>query len=221
MCTWIVHLRVADTYIKRGIIPDKYKTEFIIGSVAPDCGYGTKDVANTFVPPPSVTHLAPDGNKRHCDYKKFYDIYLSNKTQDGAYFFALGYYIHLISDVLWSEHIYMPIKAKFERKTKHNPRFMQTVKKSWQNPDFDFLRQHPDFEPYKLLCENKQVDDYLPFYEPGQLTTQTRYIADYYRDFEHYIKETDTLCLTETDIENFIEMAWEFTYNLCPGTKNT
>ena len=48
MATWIVHLRIADEFIKRNIVPDAYKCEFICGSLAPDCGYGKKDSNGEF-----------------------------------------------------------------------------------------------------------------------------------------------------------------------------
>ena len=34
MATWVAHLRIADEYIKRGLIP--YPKEFVLGSVAPE-----------------------------------------------------------------------------------------------------------------------------------------------------------------------------------------
>ena len=41
MATWGVHLRVARCFIDNLIA--KNIREFVIGSVAPDCGYGVKD----------------------------------------------------------------------------------------------------------------------------------------------------------------------------------
>lgn len=216
MCTWIVHLRIADACIKRRLIPDEYKTEFVIGSVAPDCGYGTKDAANTFDPPPTVTHLAPDGNKRYCGYAAFYDTYLCGKPRNDAYFFALGYYIHLVCDVLWSVGIYAPVTERYKSDIESDPSFITQIKSDWQKLDFAFLRKHPDFEPYGLLCKNQAVRDYMPFYEPGQLTTQTRYIADYYRNFNNSDANPITLYLSESEVEDFICRAMDFIYTLPP-----
>ena len=48
MATWGVHLRVARCFIDN-LIAKKYHREFVIGSVAPDCGYGVKDSFGDFM----------------------------------------------------------------------------------------------------------------------------------------------------------------------------
>ena len=98
MATWIVHLRIADIFIKEQLIPDNHKKEFICGSLAPDCGYGIKDSFGDFSPPPSVTHWTPDGCKIFCEYNNFYDTYLKGKEANADYYLYLGYYMHLLTD---------------------------------------------------------------------------------------------------------------------------
>ena len=65
MATWGVHLRVARCFIDN-LIAKKYHREFVIGSVAPDCGYGVKDSFGEFTPPPKITHWSPSGMKLDC-----------------------------------------------------------------------------------------------------------------------------------------------------------
>ena len=204
MATWIVHLRIADTFIKRGIIPSQYKTEFVLGSLAPDCGYGQKDSLSDFSPPPSVTHWAPSGCKVVCNYTKFYDTYLEGHIKDGDYYFYFGYYIHLLTDILWSSSIYMTNRFKYAKEYNDNPEFINVVKQDWYGLDFLFLENTSDFEPMHLLSKVKTVKDYLPYYEKGQLTKQIKYIYDYYKT-NTYNPEHSFIYLTESEMNEFIK----------------
>lgn len=206
MATWIVHLRIADIFIKENLIPQEYKTEFVCGSLAPDCGYGAKDSFGDFTPPPTVTHWTPSGCKIFCEYDRFFDTYLKDKEKKSDYYFYLGYYAHLITDVLWSTSIYMPTRFRYAQEYKDDPLYLNTIKKDWYGLDFDYLANTPDFEPYKLLCSAKQVSDYLPYYESGQLTKQLKFIADYYKNTEKDNSHTYKF-LTQKEVDEFIKTA--------------
>ena len=199
MATWIVHLRIADILIKEQLIPDKYKKEFIYGSLAPDCGYGIKDSFGEFSPPPSITHWTPDGCKIFCEYNNFYNTYIKDKKHNDSYYFYLGYYVHLITDVLWSTSIYMPTRYKYAKEYNKDPMYLNTVKKDWYGLDYKFLSENPGFEPYKQLSSVKDVADYLPYYEPGQLEKQLKFISDYYKTFAPPQSEYKFLSAEEVD----------------------
>lgn len=208
MATWITHLRIADNFIKNKSIPDTYKTEFVCGSLAPDCGYGKKDSNGKFIPPPSVTHWTEDGSKAFCDYRKFFDTYLKNRKKDSDYYFYLGYYTHLITDVLWSASIYMPARYRFADEYKANRNFIANVKKDWYMLDCGFFANSGKFEPYELLCGIDNVKDYLPYYESGQLTIQLKLIADYYKKTEND-KDYKYKYLSKKELDEFIINAAE------------
>lgn len=208
MATWIVHLRIADLFIKENIIPQEYKTEFVCGSLAPDCGYGAKDSFGEFTPPPTITHWTPSGCKIFCEYDRFYDTYLKDREKNSDYYFYLGYYSHLITDVLWSTAIYMPTRFKYAQEYKDDPLYLNTIKKDWYGLDFEYLANTPDFEPYKLLCNANDVSDYLPYYEPGQLTKQLKFVADYYQNAERNTSHAYKF-LTSSEVEQFIKTASE------------
>lgn len=209
LATWIVHLRIADVLIKNNIIPARFKREFILGSVAPDCGYGKKDSLGDFSPPPEITHWAPGGVKIHCRYNSFLNEYLKGDKSCADYYFYLGYYIHLITDVIWSATMYLPTKIKYAAEYEANPDFLKTIKKDWYDLDFKFLSENPDFEPYQILKSNTSVDDYLPYYEENQLTVQTKFIADYYSSSEEHAFLREYTYLTENDMTNFINSSIE------------
>ncbi len=207
MATWVVHMRIADRLIKQGAVPDKFKREFVLGSVSPDCGYGKKDSFGDFSPPPSVTHWTPYGIKVFCKYDDFFDTYLKNKKKNDDYYFYFGYYVHLLTDVLWSASIYLPTKIKYAEEYKKDNEYLNVIKKDWYDLDFKYLKEHPDFEPYEILKNNNSVKDYLPYYEKGQLTIQTRFIADYYKDEKNHNTDRQFKFLTEKDVNEFIKIA--------------
>lgn len=207
MATWIVHLRIADQFLKRNIIP--YKKQFILGSVAPDCGYGVKDSYGDFDPPPEVTHWAPGGVKLYCEYWKFLDKYLAGRENDADYYFYLGYYVHLITDIMWSTMIYLPTEIKYRDEYAQNPDFLRIIKQDWYDLDFKFLRDNPGFYPYEVIRNAGTVKDYLPYYEPGQLTTQIAFIGDYYTDAAGRALDREYPYLNEKTMSNFISCASE------------
>ncbi|MDO5397477.1 MAG: zinc dependent phospholipase C family protein [bacterium] len=208
MATWVVHFRIADYFLNKIEVAPK---EFVVGSIAPDCGYGKKDSIGNFDPPPTVTHWSPSGMKRDCRYKDFYNEYLKKKNKDNNdYSFYLGYYVHLLTDIMWSCEIFAPAKIMYKAQFAENPDFIHTIKRDWNDLDFRYLSIHPDLRPYKILQDIKKVKDYLPYYEPGQLTVQSRFIVDYYKkgkeshDFNRSFKY-----LNPEIVDNFIECACE------------
>ena len=205
MATWVVHFRIADYFINK---LDVSACEFSYGSVAPDCGYGEKDSMGEFVPPPKVTHWSPNGRKRDCRYMDFYDRYLKDKDMtDKSYSFYLGYYVHLLTDIMWSEKIYIPTMEKYVSDGKTETEVLKAAKRDWNDLDFEFLSRNPEYPVYKILCEAGTVEDYLPYYEENQLTVQVKFIADYYksdRDFNRFHKY-----LTRETVEGFIKNACE------------
>lgn len=208
MATWVVHFRVADYFLNELKL---HQEEFVTGSIAPDCGYGEKDAMGKFDPPPTVTHWSPSGMKRDCRYKDFCREYLEGKNkEDKDYSFYLGYYVHLLTDIMWSCEIFAPTKIDYARQYAENPNFIQTIKKDWNDLDFKYLSLHPDLKPYRILEETKNVKDYLPYYEPGQLTVQSRFIVDYYKNgFENHNFNRSFEYLSPDTIDNFIECACE------------
>lgn len=206
MATWVVHLRIADYLLKT--IPGISAAEFVAGSVAPDCGYGKKDSIGEFIPPPSVTHWTATGNKKDCRYKEFYSKYLRGRRKDADYWFFFGYYVHLITDIMWSSTIYMPTREKYSAQYAKNPEFLKEIKVDWNDLDHKFIRDNPNFKPLEILSAGERVKDYLPYYEKNQLTVQIKYIVDYYN--ENMGKENldrKYTYLTMEDVDAFISSA--------------
>ena len=182
MATWMVHLRVADYFLDR--FDKSCGDEFLIGSVAPDCGYGQKDSFSGFVPPTTVTHWTESGRKSEIDLDSFFATYLKNADVWGEAAFYLGYFIHLLTDVKWSSEMYLPTRIKYHDEYAKNPEFLLEIKKDWNDLDHRFLYENPAFRAFDRFCRIKEIGDYLPYYEPGQLKKQCGVIADYYKSFD-------------------------------------
>ena len=206
MATWVVHFRIADYFLDN---LDVAPREFVVGSIAPDCGYGKKDSIGEFIPPPIVTHWSPSGRKSDCRYKDFYNEYLKKKDKkEKDYSFYLGYYIHLLTDIMWSCKIFAPTKVIYREQYAKDPDFIHIIKKDWNDLDFKYLSLHPDLRTYRLLKETDEVKDYLPYYEPGQLTVQSRFIVDYYeKGILHHNFNRSFEYLKPAEIDSFISSA--------------
>ena len=205
MATWGVHLRVARKFM--GDIDKSHWREFMIGSVAPDCGYGEKDSPGEFIPPPRVTHWSPSGMKRDCRYKDFYGTYLTGKRDDD-YWFYLGYYVHLMTDIMWSVTMYMPTKVKYAAEYEKNPDFLRVIKQDWNDIDVEFLRNIEGHPAYDIIRNAGEVKDYLPYYKKGQLTEQIKFIADYYEQYPQ-VKKRDYIYTKPEELRNFVDCAYE------------
>ena len=206
MATWIVHFRIADYFLK---CLNVYKSQFVVGSVAPDCGYGKKDSMGEFDPPPEVTHWSPSGMKRDCRYKDFSMEYLDGKDKTSAdYSFYLGYYVHLLTDIMWSCEIFAPTKILYAKEYEKNPEFIRTIKSDWNDLDFKFLSEHPYMEVFKIFKKVGNVKRYLPYYEENQLTVQIQFIKDYYKSgLKTHNFNREYHYLTQEKVDEFVECA--------------
>ncbi len=208
MATWGVHLRIARKFFDK--IDKKHHREFVIGSVAPDCGYGVKDSFGEFTPPPTVTHWSPSGMKRDCRYKDFYNTYLTG-DRDDDYWFYLGYYLHLLTDIIWSETMYMPTRVKYAKEYEKNPEFLKVIKKDWNDIDVSYLRNLKESPAFNILKGAGEVKRYLTYYEEEQLTKQIKFIVDYYENYGE-VKEREYQYTTPEEISEFVEHVYDVLY---------
>lgn len=215
LATWGVHLRIAKRFFDR--IDEKHHREFILGNVAPDCGYGKKDSFGEFEPPPKVTHWSPSGMKRDCQYKDFFAKYLTGEKNDD-YWFYLGYYVHLLTDIMWSVTMYLPTRIKYAEEYAKNPEFLKVIKQDWNDIDAAYLEKLTEHTALDILKNAGEVKDYLPYYEHNQLTVQVKFIADYY---DHYKGNPDReyIYTTPENVADFTECAYEMLLKVLENEK--
>lgn len=179
MATWLAHLRVADLILSEFRLHELSETDFLAGNIAPDCGV---PVPGGFDPPKEVTHWTNSG-KGHCDFERFYCEMIDGKTLDiRTYSFLLGYFCHLMADVLWVRQVNDPCKELHRGLyTSDRDEYYRRVKPEWYANDHLYLREHPNCKVFRKFCE---ITDYpvrcLPYYGVDFIEKQIRNIQQFY-----------------------------------------
>ena len=179
MATWLAHLRVAELISAELRATWLSEPDFLAGSVAPDCGI---PVPGGFDPPKEVTHWTQRG-KGHCDYERFYREMIAGKSHDPhTLSFLLGYYCHLMADVLWVRRVNDPCKELHrELYAVDRAEYYRQVKPEWYANDHLYLREHPDCRVFRKFCK---IADYpvncLHYYGSDYVERQIRNIQQFY-----------------------------------------
>ena len=217
MATWITHLRIAEAVML--CFPGLPEAEFAIGNIAPDSGEAQAD-GLSYMPPKSVSHFLNGGR---ADFRLFLQKYGDRLRccGDSERSFYLGYISHLISDAIWSEQVYAPLKSKYkERIEKDYPAFVWDVKRDWYDLDHLFLKKHPDFHLYEVYsAENGIENTYMDEFSRGAFEKKRAEIVDFYAG-EHYNLERDYKYMTEAQMDAFVitaakRVAGEITGLMC------
>ena len=204
MASWIIHLRIADKLLDK--IPDLAPIEFIMGNMAPDSGVPNEDWS-AFSPSTAVSHYRVDDGKGrklievHRYEQDFFTPELRKSYNDQQYSFYLGYYTHLLTDVLWSELVAWPVREQFPQAT------WDEIKEDWYDQDFLYIKKHPGFRAFRAYLGSVGfVNRYMDFFAPDAFDNRREYITSF------YLQEKDNLnreyrYLTEEDANKFVEDA--------------
>ncbi|MBE6082410.1 MAG: hypothetical protein E7205_06965 [Tissierellaceae bacterium] len=207
MASWMVHFRIAD--IIMDYIPNVDMEQFIVGNIAPDCGEPNEDWSD-FTPSPKITHWNDTGKKQDIDYEKFFDTYIRDNEEKGKLSFYIGYYIHLITDVLWMKMILSSTKEKFKEAFLNDKNFIWTVKEDWYNLDHLFLRNNPDFRTFRIFDKIKAFPNvYLDYYSDTAIEKQIKYISDFYNNFTGNL-DGEYRYLNESQMNDYVKEGSEY-----------
>ncbi len=185
MATWLAHLRVAEKINAGRRFPAE---DFLAGSVAPDCGL---PVPGGFDPPKEVTHWTSRG-KGHCEYERFYAEMISGREHDvRTEAFLMGYFCHLMADVLWVRLVNDPCKELNRGLyTADREEYYRRVKPEWYANDHLYLREHPDSAVFREFCA---IESYpvrcIPYYGEDYVERQIRNIQRFYREPPEFSSE--------------------------------
>lgn len=206
MATWMSHFRVADYFLDKLDILEK---EFIVGNIAPDCGE-PDEMRREFNPPSKVTHWTPSGYKRDIDSEAFYKSYLENYKvlSKKNYAFYLGYYIHLLTDILFTRDIAIPKEKKYSKEFEDNPDFIWIMKEDWYNIDHLYLQRNPDFNTFKVFSTVEEFpNEYLDYYSQTAMIKQIQYIIDFYKSFDGQGLDEEYKYLMPAEMDVFVDKA--------------
>lgn len=186
MGTWISHLRIAEILFER--IPGLDEVAFTFGNLSPDSGIPNADWTE-FDPPKEVTHFLRRGEGEHAIHDLvYYQEYLTDihpRDNVKLYSFRLGYFFHLICDIMWARCIVPATKREFKHLYDHDPqRAVGIVKDDWYGLDQLYVRAHPESNFWRVLMPNLNPPSYLPFVNEKALHQQYEHIRKYYSEPE-------------------------------------
>ncbi len=181
MATWIAHLRIAENLLKS--LPGLDPAQFAIGNIAPDSGI-PDEKWEKFNPPPEVTHFIKPGHPVYqvadLDFYRGYVLPLQG-TDQLAYSFRLGYFIHLATDNLWYERVVLPVRARFAYEFERRPGFIGEVKRDWYGLDFLYVRSHPEALFWQVFLKAEVRPAGLDFLPDEALEQRVAHLRQYYQ----------------------------------------
>lgn len=205
MASWMVHFRVADALLDE---IGGNTEQFIVGNIGPDCGEPNEDWSK-FSPSTEVSHWNPEKSKRGIQSEAFYDRYVKDRRGDSRYSFYVGYYVHLLTDKLWSLIIYEPTEAKYHDKLEQDNKFIWVIKEDWYDLDAKYLRDHPNFRTFRIFDKITSFPNvYLGYYSETAIERQIKYISNFYNAYESNL-DRDYPYLSEEQMDAFVSSATE------------
>jgi hypothetical protein len=212
MGTWISHLRVAENLLKH--FPEVEEVTFTFGNLSPDSGIPDEDWT-VFDPPKEVTHfLHKDEAEHSIQDLVYYQQYLANIDPEDdipLYSFRLGYFFHLICDMLWAKRIVAATQRQFKDLFEQDQKeAVSLVKGDWYGLDQLYVRDHPEHIFWRVIMSNSNPPSYLPFVKEQALHYQYDYIRKFYSEPDdlwllslpyHYLNEVTMTPTVNDSIE--------------------
>ncbi|MBQ7956145.1 MAG: zinc dependent phospholipase C family protein [Lachnospiraceae bacterium] len=225
MASWMVHLRVAEGLLQK--MEDLSETEFIVGNIAPDSGVPNEDWS-VFTPSSELSHYSHRDEKgiKVIDIGKYADSYLK-KEQCESYdkkqlSFYLGYYDHLMTDILWTTYVVTPLTQRdWEAYSQDQMAAVWKWKKDWYDLDFLYLQKHPDFHAFDVYEGAVGFrNTFLDYFAVDAFDNRRQYITGFYRGGRENL-DREYPWLTEAQMDSFVELAvekiWEINTGLLAG----
>ncbi len=214
MASWMVHLRIADVLLQH--LKRIEKTEFVMGSMAPDSGVPNEDWSE-YHPPKSVSHFqTKTGGGSVIDPERFCDRYFNERIISGynrrEFSFFFGYYAHLLTDVRWINTICASLKQDHRAEYAcDKDKLYRAAKEDWYDLDFLYLKQHPDFCAFSIYENAVGFDnEYMDLFSRDAFENRRRYICAFYRSGEHGNLARDYRYLTPERAETFVKETSEW-----------
>lgn len=198
MATWLTHLRVSERLIGKVEISDN--SLFFAGCIAPDT-----DIS------PDVSHWCTNGDKTTCDVDGFYKRYISNCSTSSDFDFFLGYYVHLLTDVMWHKQKIKPL-SNCDNTT------IKKVKESWRSVDYNFLSIQKEFYPIVAMRDTAKYKKlWFDYYSMNQIKDLVEYVISSCKD--NHNKNLYIDMNAKNEIEQFIEEASIHIYQILKEVK--
>lgn len=212
MGTWISHLRIAEKLFAH--FPELDEVAFAFGNLSPDSGIPNTDWTE-FDPPKEVTHFLRKGEGEDAIHDiVYYEQYLLDiKPEDDIklYSFRLGYFFHLICDIMWAKRIWDASKIIYKHELEANrAEAIENIKNDWYGLDQLYVREKRDSLFWRVIVPSQNPPSYLPFIKNEALHQQYDYIRKFYSVPEkdwfsslpyHYLNESTVSRLVDESME--------------------
>ena len=209
MASWMVHLRIADELLKH--VDNMDETAFVMGNIAPDSGVPNDDWTK-YYPSKKESHF-----KTRPEDETFFDVdqfcrdYFNDeliKNYDRKqYSFFLGYYVHLLTDIKWTNSVYVSLLKTYPKECAEDKnKLIWTAKGDWYDLDFRYLDQHPDFRAFSLY--EKAVgfeNEFMDMFSKDAFENRRQYICGFYRSDDHGNLYREYQYLTPEQADEFVE----------------
>ena len=184
MGTWITHLRIAENLLS--YFPELDEATFAFGNLSPDSGIPNADWTE-FDPPKEVTHFLYKAQEEYDIHDLvYYRQYLADvKPEENIklYSFRLGYFFHLICDIIWAKRIVAATQERFKSLfEKDKKKAVSLVKDDWYGQDQLYVRDHPEHIFWRVINAAPYPPSYLPFIKEKALYHQYDHIRKFYSE---------------------------------------
>lgn len=199
MATWGAHMRIAERILS--LYPNFDEEKFVVGNLGPDCNKANEDWTE-FEPPKKITHWIDEENKIRPD--NFYRTYVDKKDYAlPEYSFLIGYYVHLLSDLAFSQFMKHKKESEEYKPLKTDKNFIWTIKKDWYDLDFKYFYEHPNNIFNKTVQHIKNFPDYLDYFPDNAFTEKLKHIIDFYSNTKRNFNREYTY-LTQEEMDRFV-----------------
>lgn len=222
MGTWICHLRIAEKLLLH--FPELDKTLFTFGNLAPDSGVPNEDWTE-FDPPKEVTHFLEKGEGegfiRDMVYYRNYLANLDPQQDIQKYSFRLGYFTHLICDVLWIQYLDAVMKSAFRELIEEDgQKAWDLFKKDWYSLDHRYNHTHKEGLFWQVIYQSQNPPSHLPFVSEPALHQQYNYIRKFYSEYDpHWFEERNFPYLNEATMSHIVDDIYNATVFILENIK--
>lgn len=201
MASWMIHFRIADGIID--CINNVDAEKFIVGNIGPDCGELCED-GKTYRPLKYITHWKNPRNKKESLKDDFFLKYIANTSMSSDTSFYLGYYVHLLTDILWKEDIYQPTKDKYLSEFDSEAEFNHKFKADWGAVDHVFFEENPNFRALKIFNRILTFPNrYFDYYSDAAIESKITEISAVYSTISCNLDRKS--CLNKEQADSFVE----------------
>ncbi len=214
MASWMVHLRIADELLKTWGHLDE--TAFVMGNIAPDSGVPNENWT-AYHPPKQISHFKTKPEEEtFFDLESFCEQYfnenLIKQYSPKEYSFFLGYYVHLLTDVQWTDTVYLDLlNSHPEECAKDKHGLIWAAKGDWYDLDFLYLEQHPDFRTFSVYENAINYENiFMDMFAKDAFENRRQYICWFYHGDRHGDLHREYNYLTQAQADAFVERTVQY-----------